>query len=114
MKSTEQFKTIIENHLKQIANSDKLFAKSFAKATKNIDDCVIYILNTVKKSGCNGFADEEIFGMAMHYYDEDNIEVGKPISSVNIVTNQKEKSEPIKKERKKDPDNYPHEQLSMF
>ena len=38
-----------------------------------------YILNQVKKSGCCGFSDDEIFGMALHYYQEDNIEVGSPL-----------------------------------
>jgi hypothetical protein len=27
-----------------------------------------------RKAVCNGFADDEIFGMAIHYYDEDTIE----------------------------------------
>ena len=33
----------------------------------------------MQKSGCNGFTDGEIFGQAVHYYDENEIEVGKPI-----------------------------------
>jgi uncharacterized protein YcbK (DUF882 family) len=33
----------------------------------------------VQKSGCNGFTDGEIYGQAVHYYDENEIEVGKPI-----------------------------------
>ena len=48
--------------------SVKLFAKSFSNPAKNIDDCVTYILNYVKNSGCNGFTDGEIFGQAIHYY----------------------------------------------
>ena len=32
-----------------------------------------------QKSGCNGFTDGEIYGQAVHYYDENEIEVGKPI-----------------------------------
>jgi peptidyl-tRNA hydrolase len=39
----------------------------------------------VQKSGCNGFTDDEIFGMAVHYYDEDNIEVGKPMNAHVVV-----------------------------
>lgn len=42
-------------------------------------------LNAVQKSGCNGFADEEIYSMAVHYYDEDNIEVGKAMDSRVVV-----------------------------
>lgn len=44
-----------------------------------------YILNYVQKSGCNGFTDGEIFGQAVHYYDENEIEVGNPISCQVVV-----------------------------
>jgi len=85
MKATDPFKQVIKSYIEQRAKVDKLMAVSFAKEGKNIDDCVTYILNTVKKSGCNGFADDEIFSMAMHYYDEDNIKVGKPIDCKVVV-----------------------------
>jgi len=87
MKSTDQFKTVILNYLETRAKSDTLFAKTFAKPAKNIDDCITYILNTVQKSGCNGFADDEIFGMAVHYYDEDQIDIGKPMDNTRVVVN---------------------------
>ena len=44
---------------------------------KNTADCCTYIINQVKQSGKCGFADEEIFSMAMHYWDEDKIDVGE-------------------------------------
>ena len=66
-------------YLEQRAEEDQLFAKSFSNPAKNIDDCVTYILNYVKNSGCNGFTDGEIYGQAVHYYDENEIEVGKPV-----------------------------------
>ncbi len=68
MKSTAYFTRTILTYLEQRAETDPLFAKSFAKTDKNIDDCVTYILSEVQRSGCNGFADDEIFSMAMHYY----------------------------------------------
>ena len=43
------------------------------------------ILNYVKKSGCNGFTDGEIFGQAIHYYEENEIEVGKPMDCQVVV-----------------------------
>ena len=67
-------------YLEQRAEEDQLFAKSFSNPAKNIDDCVTYILNYVKNSGCNGFTDGEIFGQAIHYYEENEIEVGKPMN----------------------------------
>lgn len=81
MKATTHFKNAIQNYLEQRAQTDALFEWAYTtKENKSIDDCCIYILNQVKESSCNGFADDEIFGMAVHYWDEDNIDIGKPIS----------------------------------
>lgn len=82
---TDPFKEVIKNHLQELANSDELFAKTFSKPYKNIDDCATYILNEVKKSQRQGFADEEIFNMAIHYYDEETVEIGKPITAKVVV-----------------------------
>ena len=72
-------------YLEQRAEEDALFAKNYRNPAKNIDDCVTYILNYAKKSGCNGFTDGEIFGQAVHYYDENEIEVGKPMNCQVVV-----------------------------
>ncbi|MDR0696300.1 MAG: PcfK-like family protein [Christensenellaceae bacterium] len=85
MKSTEIFKQTIQAYLEQHAASDELFAISYAKPDKSIDQCIIYILNTVQKSGCNGFADEEIYSMAVDFYDEDGIDAGKPFDCKAVV-----------------------------
>jgi len=85
MKTTDNFKKVIKEHLDSVAAKDPLFASIYKKEDKNIDSCITYILNTVQKSGSNGFSDDEIFGMAMHYYDEDKIEVGKPVNAKVIV-----------------------------
>lgn len=66
-------------YLEQRAAEDELFAKNYRNPAKNMDDCVTYILNYVQKSGCNGFSDGEIYGQAVHYYDENEIEVGTPL-----------------------------------
>jgi hypothetical protein len=103
MKATNKFQETILNHLKELADKDPLFAETFAKPNKNIADCEKYILNEVHKSGCNGFADEEIYQMAVHYYDEDTIDVGKSLNA-KVVINQSMpkpvKTEPIKVEAK--------------
>ena len=72
-------------YLEQRAAEDALFAKNYRNPAKNIDDCVTYILNYVQKSGCNGFTDGEIFGQAVHYYEENEIEVGKPMNCQVVV-----------------------------
>ena len=72
-------------YLEQRAEEDTLFAKKYRNPAKNMDDCVTHILNYVKKSGCNGFTDGEIFGQAVHFYDENEIEVGKPMNCQAVV-----------------------------
>ena len=62
-----------------------LFAKSYRNPAKNIDDCVTHILNYVQKSECNGFTDGEIYGQAIHYYEENEIEVGMPMNCQVVV-----------------------------
>jgi len=86
MKSTENFKKVILQYLEIRATNDTLFAQTLKKENKNIDDCITYILNQVKNSGCNGFEDDEIFGIAVHYYDEDDVVPGSAVKC-NIITN---------------------------
>lgn len=103
MSTTEAFKNVIKSYLDTRSQSDNLFAVSYAKPNKNIDDCCTYILNTVKKSGCSGFADEDIFGMAVHYYDEENLEIGNPVSAKIVINRTTERNNPETKSMPKKP-----------
>ncbi|EKY00419.1 hypothetical protein HMPREF9134_01754 [Porphyromonas catoniae F0037] len=98
MSGTEQFTRTIAEYLNLRAATDPLFAPNLAKPHKNIEDCISYILQQVQQSGCNGFEDDEIYSMALHYYDEDDLEVGSPVAChvvVNhtIVLTEEEKAE---------------------
>ena len=86
MTSTDRFKQVIQIALDEIAKNDPLFAEVYKKENKNIEDCVTFILIEVQKSGYHGFADSEIIGMAMHYYDENDIAIGSR-PEANIVVN---------------------------
>ncbi len=101
MKGTKDFKATIQAYLEERAKTDELFAVSYAKADKNIDDCITYILNEVRRSGCNGFNDDEIYSMALHYYDEDNIKVGSKISCQVVVNHTVELTDEEKAEARK-------------
>ena len=100
MKVTDNFKRTIQDYLEERAKTDELFAKAYAKPNKSIDECITYILNEVQRSGCNGFEDNEIFGMAVHYYDEDNLDVGKKINCNVVVNHVVELTEKEKQELK--------------
>lgn len=86
MKATEHFKQTIKAYLDERAKNDELFAVSYAKENKNMDDCVTFILNQVKSSKCMGLTDEEVYSLAVHFFDEDDIEIGNPIAC-NVIVN---------------------------
>lgn len=98
MKATDYFKQTIQNYLELRAESDTLFAPRYHNPRKSIDDCITYILNEVRRSGCNGFADDEIYSMALHYYDEEDIDVGKPINCKVVVNHTIELTEEEKQQ----------------
>ena len=85
MSGTEQFTRTIAEYLNLRAATDPLFAPNLAKPHKNIEDCITYILKQVQQSACNGFEDDEIYSMALHYYDEDDLEVGSPVACHVVV-----------------------------
>lgn len=98
MKATDYFKQTIQTYLEQRAEGDTLFAPRYHNPRKSIDDCITYILNEVRRSGCNGFADDEIYSMALHYYDEEDIDVGKPINCKVVVNHTIELTEEEKQQ----------------
>jgi hypothetical protein len=71
---SQPFRQTILNAVTEKAEQDPLFAENLKKEHKNINHCCNYILNTVQKSGIQGFTDDEIYSMAFHYYMEDDID----------------------------------------
>ena len=98
MRTTEHFKRTIQSYLDRRASEDELFAKCYSNPSKDLDHCITYILNTVKQSGCNGFADEEIYSMAIHYYTEENVNIGNPMDCHVVVNHTVELTEEEKEE----------------
>ena len=85
-KGSEQFKNAIKAYLDKEAERDEYFALSYENPAKSLDECVDYILTTVKDSGCVGFSDPEIYGMAVHYYQEDEPgKIQKGVSAQCVV-----------------------------
>ncbi|WP_270634722.1 PcfK-like family protein [Parabacteroides goldsteinii] len=84
MKGTDHFKRTIQMYLEQRAEEDTLFAKKYRNPAKNIDECVTHILNYVQKR--------------IHYYEENEIEVGKPMNCQVVVNHVVELTEEEKAE----------------
>lgn len=90
-KQSERFEEAIRQFLTKQGQKAPAFLQHCIEVSrtqnKNTADCCTYIINQVQQSGRCGFSDDEIFSMAMHYWDEDNIEVGKR-PDCQIVLNQ--------------------------
>ena len=87
MKGSDKFRDTIKSYLEHRGSKDPLFARIITKQGKNIDDCITHILNEVHRSGCNGFTDDEVYSMAIHYFTEDNLQVGSMPSNLKVVVN---------------------------
>ena len=91
MNGTDHFKRTIQAYLASRAAEDKLFAASYSKPNKNMDDCITYLLHWAK-SQCNGgngigVTAGEVLSQAVHYFDEDDIDIGKPLTNCKVVVN---------------------------
>ncbi len=83
-------KETIQKYLDERAKTDELFAKSYSKAEKNIDECLRYIITEARRRAdgeTTCMSDDEVFSLAVHYYDEDHIEVDQKVdaSKVKVV-----------------------------
>lgn len=64
----------IKSYLDERAEKDELFSQMYEKEDKNLQGCFDYIVAQAKKRGnavC--MTDEEVFGLAVHYYCEDDL-----------------------------------------
>ena len=102
MKGTQAFQDTIRTYHDKMAESDALFAVKYANPSKSLSECITYIICQVQKSGCNGFEDDEIFGMAVHYWEENEIEVGKPVNCQVVVNHTIELTEEEKEQARQD------------
>lgn len=85
MKATELFIKRIGDYLKKEAGEDAEFAERMREQPEKTPEAVCnYILSEVSKTGQNGWADEEIYGMAKHFIDEAELE--DPGSGANCVS----------------------------
>lgn len=111
-KENQSFKMVIQSYLDQRAKEDSLFAACYVKPNKNLNECCDYIIGEARKRGGNAVAmtDNEVFGLAVHYYDEDNIKVKKQ-SSCKVATSNSEK---MKKEKQPSEQPLPKEEIPIY
>ena len=122
------FNEAIKNYLDQRAKEDSLFAEAYKKEGKTIKECCNYIISEVQKSAKNNRAamtSDEVFSLAVHYYDEDNVKADKKVNARVVVpaelvskdkasksTEDKPKKQAKQKAAKKEA--FENRQLSLF
>lgn len=103
---SKMFERAVKAFLDDKAAKDPAFAEKYKSEKKNIADCCKFIIAEVKKS-CKGneaaCTDEYVYGLAMHYYDEENIKVPANAPSCRVVVpGSVELSEADKKEAREE------------
>lgn len=122
--TTNNFEVILLAYLDARAKFDEQFAIKYNNPKKSIKECARYICNEMAKKAENGCAvgtDEDVFGMAVHYYDEPNLDcsfvpdnVAKVVATINPEPKKIEKPKrepkptPKKAEAKKTPKSAPN------
>ncbi len=103
-----QFEDKIKIYLDARAASDSLFAASYAKEGKSLEECCRYICGEVMDMGqgrdCVVMDDDDVYNLAVHYYDEDNIKVKKAVghhvaTDVELTEEEKEEARKLALER---------------
>ena len=92
------FEETIKTYLEGRAQSDPQFAEKYANPKKSVEECCKYIIGWVKASKREGFSDAEIYGEAVHYYDEDDIKITEVQGAKVVVNHTIELSETEKRE----------------
>lgn len=67
------FEKIIKDYIEGLCKTDEVLAGKYEKSGKDIEGCCKYIKSEAKKkakNGCAVIADAEVFGWAIHYFDE--------------------------------------------
>lgn len=86
MEVSKGMQEVVKEYLDDRADKDELFAITYAKPNKNIEECCKYITECAKKNKAEAYSNKEVFGWAVHYYDEDDIKDVKGESCRVVVT----------------------------
>lgn len=90
--SVTNFQMAIKNYLDELSMIDQEFAERYNLPEKSIEQCCAFIISEMKKSALNGAmcaTDDEVYGIAVHYYLENEIKIDScSVDSVKVVSNQ--------------------------
>lgn len=99
------FENAIKEYLDARAKEDVKLAEKYSNGKKSLEECCRFILGEMRKkakSGMYGATDAEVFGLAVHYYDEEDIKVEKNVSAEVVINREltEEEKQEFKKRKK--------------
>ena len=104
-----EFEKVIKTYLDEFAAKDSEFSKKYADKVEKlgginavVKQCCNYICEEVKKSGRQGFADSEVYGMAVHFIDETELKAEHDIAGQVVVNHSIELTEEDKQRLRKE------------
>ena len=103
--SKSNFQNVIRDYLDQLAEIDAEFAEKYRVKENQIEQCCAYIISEMHNLAQNNVIGvDEVYGLAIHYYLEDDLEVNiQSYNQVLIMSNQfVELSEEEKAEARKE------------
>ena len=87
-KELTQFEKTIKAYLEDFANKDASFKACLEKPKKSIQECCKYICGEVRRMNVQVLDDGEVFYLARHYYQEDDIEASDGGSCQVVISKQ--------------------------
>lgn len=70
IKSSNAVMDVVRNYMEERCASDPILAIKYANPAKSLEKALNYMASEVKKSGLTIMDSESVFGLILHYYDE--------------------------------------------
>lgn len=121
-KATETKQTVpsaavqeLKVYLERRAKRDKAFAEMYANPDKSLAECVQYLKECAKEQAVDNVAfcsSEEVFGWAVHYYNEPDLKPKGNVQATMGATSEKAEKPKSKKPKGKKPEKSEEDELA--
>ena len=105
--SMKHFENAIKEYLDGRAKADAKFAEKYSNGKKSIKECCRFIISEMRKKadgGCYGATDAEVYGLAVHYYDEPDLKFEDMGGEAKVVINREPTAEELEAAQKAEAD----------
>lgn len=94
-KVNKEFVKVIREYLEKRSEEDTLFSGKYRASKKTVEQCCDYIISEARKRGSHAvvIGHEEVFGMAVHFFDEDDIQPVEPEVGTSVIVPEHKPSE---------------------